>query len=419
MIELNPYRDAVKKIKRSQDYSIMDLFTKCEKYDYVKQMKAAGIYPYFHKLESKQAPEVVMEGKDIIMIGSNNYLGLTSHPEVMEAGIKAIEKYGSGCSGSRFLNGTLDIHVELEKELAEFLCKEDVVTFSTGFQSNLGIISAIAGRTDYILCDKENHASIYDGCRLSFAKMLRYNHSDMEDLERQLGSVPDTAGILIVTDGVFSMGGDICKLPEIVKLAKKYGARVMVDDAHGLGVLGAHGRGTAEHFGLEKEVDIYMGTFSKSLASLGGYMAATHEVCEYVRHNSRPFIFSASITPASVASARAALNILKREPERVKRLADISAYMRNKLVDLGVALRDSGDNTPIIPIYTYFNRRTFIACKMLFERGVYVNSTISPAVPVGSSLIRTSYMATHTEEQMDRAAKEIKEVLDLVKDIDD
>lgn len=397
----------------------MDLFNKCAKYDYVKQLKEAGIYPYFHQLESKQAPEVVMEGKDVIMIGSNNYLGLTSNPEVMEAGIKAIEKYGSGCSGSRFLNGTLDIHVALEKELAEFLHKEDVVTFSTGFQSNLGIISAIAGRTDYIICDKENHASIYDGCRLSFAKMLRYNHSDMEDLERQLQTVPDTAGILIVTDGVFSMGGDICKLPEIVKLAKKYGARVMVDDAHGLGVLGAHGRGTAEHFGLEKEVDIYMGTFSKSLASLGGYMAATHEVCEYVRHNSRPFIFSASITPASVASARAALSILKREPERVKRLSDISAYMRKKLVSLGVALRDSGDNTPIIPIYTYFNRRTFIACKMLFERGVYVNSTISPAVPVGSSLIRTSYMATHTEEQMDRAAKEIKEVLDLVKDIDD
>ena len=397
----------------------MDLFTKCEKYDYVNQMKKAGIYPYFHKLETKQAPEVVMEGKDIIMIGSNNYLGLTSHPEVMEAGIKAIEKYGSGCSGSRFLNGTLDIHVELEKELAEFLHKEDVVTFSTGFQSNLGIISAIAGRTDYILCDKENHASIYDGCRLSFAKMLRYNHSDMEDLERQLQTVPDTAGILIVSDGVFSMGGDICKLPEIVKLAKKYGARIMIDDAHGLGVLGAHGRGTAEHFGLEAEVDIYMGTFSKSLASLGGYMAARKDVCEYVRHNSRPFIFSASITPASVAAARAALGILKREPERVKRLAEISSYMRNKLTDLGVALKDSGDNTPIIPIYTYFNRRTFIACKMLFERGVYVNSTISPAVPVGSSLIRTSYMATHTEEQMDKASKEIKEVLDLVKDIDD
>lgn len=397
----------------------MDLFTKCANYDTVKKLKEADIYPYFHRLESKQAPEVVMEGKDIIMIGSNNYLGLTSHPEVMEAGIKAIEKYGSGCSGSRFLNGTLDIHVALEKELAEFLQKEDVVTFSTGFQSNLGIISAIAGRTDYILCDKENHASIYDGCRLSFAKMLRYNHSDMEDLERQLKTVPDTAGILIVTDGVFSMGGDICKLPEIVKLAKKYGARIMVDDAHALGVLGEHGRGTAEYFGLEKEVDIYMGTFSKSLASLGGYMASTKEVCEYVRHNSRPFIFSASITPASVASARASLAILKREPERVKRLAEISSYMRDKLKGLGVDLIDHGEKTPIIPIYTYFNRRTFIACKMLFERGVYVNSTISPAVPVGSSLIRTSYMATHKEEQMDRAAVRIKEVLDLVKDIND
>ncbi|MBP5686493.1 MAG: aminotransferase class I/II-fold pyridoxal phosphate-dependent enzyme [Clostridia bacterium] len=397
----------------------MDLFKKCENFVYAKQLREADIYPYFHKLETRQAPEVVMEGKDIIMIGSNNYLGLTSHPEVCEAAIKAVEKYGSGCSGSRFLNGTLDIHVALEKELAEFLHKEDVVTFSTGFQSNLGIISAIAGRTDYILCDKENHASIYDGCRLSFAKMLRYNHSDMEDLERQLQTVPDTAGILIVTDGVFSMGGDICKLPEIVRLAKKYGARVMVDDAHGLGVLGAHGRGTAEHFGFENEVDIYMGTFSKSLASLGGYMAATKEVCEYVRHNSRPFIFSASITPAAVASARAALNILKREPERVVRLREISGYMRDKLKNLGVDLIDSGEQTPIIPIYTYYNIRTFTACKMLFERGVYVNSTISPAVPVGSSLLRTSYMATHTEEQMDKAAAAIKEVLDLVKDINE
>ncbi len=397
----------------------MDLFKKCENFVYAKQLREADIYPYFHQLETRQAPEVVMEGKDIIMIGSNNYLGLTSHPEVCEAAIKAVEKYGSGCSGSRFLNGTLDIHVALEKELAEFLHKEDVVTFSTGFQSNLGIISAIAGRTDYILCDKENHASIYDGCRLSFAKMLRYNHSDMEDLERQLQTVPDTAGILIVTDGVFSMGGDICKLPEIVRLAKKYGARVMVDDAHGLGVLGAHGRGTAEHFGLENEVDIYMGTFSKSLASLGGYMAATKEVCEYVRHNSRPFIFSASITPAAVASARAALNILKREPERVVRLREISGYMRDKLKNLGVDLIDSGEQTPIIPIYTYYNIRTFTACKMLFERGVYVNSTISPAVPVGSSLLRTSYMATHTEEQMDKAAAAIKELLDLVKDINE
>ncbi len=397
----------------------MDLFKKCRDFDSAEKLRELGIYPYFHKLETKQAPEVVMEGKDIIMIGSNNYLGLTSHPEVIEAGIKAIEKYGSGCSGSRFLNGTLDSHIALEKELAEFLKKEDVVTFSTGFQSNLGIISAIVGRTDYVICDKENHASIYDGCRLSFGKMLRFNHSDMEDLERQLQAVPETAGALIVTDGVFSMGGDICKLPEIVKLAKKHGARVMVDDAHGLGVLGKNGRGTAEHFGLEDEVDIYMGTFSKSLASLGGYMAAKKEVCEYVRHTSRPFIFSASITPASVASARKALEILKREPERVKRLQEISSYMRTGLKNAGVEIIDSGEKTPIIPIYTYYNMRTFTACKMLFDRGVYVNSTVSPAVPIGKSLIRTSYMATHTEEQMDRAIKEIKFVLDKVKDIEE
>lgn len=396
----------------------MDLFKKCGNLENVKKAKEWDVYPYFHQLNSKQGPEVVMEGKDMIMIGSNNYLGLTSHPEVIEAGVKAIEQYGSGCSGSRFLNGTLNTHVELEKELADFLKKEDVVTFSTGFQSNLGIISAIAGRSDYILCDKENHASIYDGCRLSFARMLRYNHSDMEDLERQLQSIDTTnSGILIVTDGVFSMSGEICKLPEIVALAKKYGARVMVDDAHGLGVLGEHGRGTAEHFGLEDEVDIYMGTFSKSLASLGGYMAASHEVCEYVRHVSRPFIFCASITPANVACARKALEILKREPERVKNLAKISNYMREGLKREGISIIDS--TTPIIPIYTYSNKRTFLACKLLFERGVYVNPVISPATPVGMSLIRTSYTATHTEEQMDRALKQIKEVLEEVKDVND
>ncbi len=396
----------------------MDLFKKCREYTVAQQLKEADIYPYFHKLETRQAPVVTMEGKDIIMLGSNNYLGLTSHPEVIEAGVKAFEEFGSGCSGSRFLNGTLTSHVLLEKELAEFLNKEDVVTFSTGFQSNLGIISSLAGRTDYIISDKENHASIYDGCRLSFARMLRYEHSNMEDLERQLQSVPETAGILIVTDGVFSMGGDICKLPEIVALAKKYGARVMVDDAHALGVLGEHGRGTAEYFGLEDEVDIYMGTFSKSLASLGGYMAAKREVCEYVRHNSRPFIFSASITPASVASARKALEILKREPQRVVRLRELSDYMRKLLKGYGVDIIEK-DHTPIIPIYTYTNMRTFKACKMLFERGVYVNSTISPAVPVGKSLLRTSYMATHDEELLEKSAKQIKEVLELVKDIED
>lgn len=395
----------------------MDLFKKCEGLEDLKKAREHGVYPYFHQLNSKQGPEVVMEGKDMIMIGSNNYLGLTSHPEVIEAGIKALEKFGSGCSGSRFLNGTLTMHVELEKALANFLKKEDAVTFSTGFQSNLGIISAIAGRNDYIVCDKENHASIYDGCRLSFARMLRYNHSDMEDLERVLKSIDTTnSGILIVTDGVFSMGGDICKLPEIVRLAKKYGARVMVDDAHGLGVLGEHGRGTAEYFGLEDEVDIYMGTFSKSLASLGGYMASSKEVCDYVRHVSRPFIFCASIPPANVACAKKALEILEREPNRVKDLRNISSYMRDGLKREGVDIIDI-DPTPIIPIYTYDNLRTFTACKLLFERGVYVNPVVSPATPVGKSLIRTSYTATHTEEQMDRALKIIKQTLIDVKDV--
>src|SRR5574344_834323 len=282
----------------------MDLFEKCATFDKVKKIKAAGLYPYFHSLQSGQDTVVEMEGHRTIMLGSNNYLGLTSNPEVIEAGVEALKQYGSGCSGSRFLNGTLDSHIALEKELAEFLQKEDAVTFSTGFQSNLGIISAIAGRNDVMIVDKEDHASIYDACRLSYAKLLRYEHSDMAELEELLKQVPSDKGILIVTDGVFSMGGDLCKLPEIVRLAKQYGARVMIDDAHGLGVFGEHGRGTAEHFGLEKDVDIIMGTFSKSLASLGGYMVATQEVCDYVRHNSRPFIFSASMTPASVACAR-------------------------------------------------------------------------------------------------------------------
>ncbi|MCI9010205.1 MAG: aminotransferase class I/II-fold pyridoxal phosphate-dependent enzyme [Clostridia bacterium] len=394
----------------------MDLFEKCENRERLELLKHNDIYPYFHMLTSKQAPEVRMEGKDMIMIGSNNYLGLTSHPEVIEAGIKALEKYGSGCSGSRFLNGTLDLHIELEKKLAAFLQKEDAVTFSTGFQSNLGIIAGITGRNDYILCDRENHASIYDACRLSFARMLRYRHSDMQDLEEKLKTIDrSVSGILIVTDGVFSMGGDIAKLPEIVALARKYGARVMVDDAHGLGVLGKHGRGTAEHFGLENEVDIYMGTFSKSLASIGGYMAAKSYVCDYVRHNSRPFIFSASLTPANAACALKSLEILEREPQRVERLAEISGYMRSNLKREGIDIIDS--TTPIIPIYTYTDLKTFTACKLLFDRGVYVNSVVSPATPVGQSLIRTSYMATHTEEQMDRALVQIKAVLKIVQDI--
>lgn len=390
----------------------MDLFKKCQDFTRIEDLKSINLYPYFHKLESKQDTIVEMEGHKTIMIGSNNYLGLTSHPEVIDAGVEALKKYGSGCSGSRFLNGTLDLHVKLEKELAEFLHKEEVVTFSTGFQSNLGIISAIAGRNDYIVCDKENHASIYDACKLSYAKMLRYEHNNMEDLERQLQSIPQDKGILIVTDGVFSMSGEICNLPKIVELKHKYGARVMVDDAHGFGVIGEGGRGTGSHFNLENEVDIIMGTFSKSLASLGGYMASSERVANYVRHNSRPFIFSASIPPANVACARKALEIIKREPERVKNLQDNGAYVRAGLEKRGIKYIPS--ETPIVAIYTYDDEKTFLACKMLFERGVYVNPVVSPAVPVGSSLIRTSYTATHTHEQLDEAMDKIKQVLDEI-----
>lgn len=389
-----------------------DLFAKTEAKQMYDMVKEKGVYPYFHELTSGQNTVVQMEGHRTIMIGSNNYLGLTSEPEVIQAGIEALKKYGTGCSGSRFLNGTLDIHVQFEKELAEFLQKDAVITFSTGFQSNLGIISAIAGRNDYIVCDKENHASIYDGCRLSYAKMVRYEHSDMADLEAKLKEIPEDKGVLIVTDGLFSMSGEICKLPEIVALAKKYGARVMVDDSHGLGVLGEHGRGTAEYFGLEKEVDIYMGTFSKSLASLGGYMAASQRVIDFVKHTSRPYIFSASMTPASAACALASLRILKAHPERVKALSDISTYMREGLKKLGVKVIDS--TTPIIPIYVYEDEKAFLACKMLLERGVYVNPVVSPATPVGQALLRTSYTATHTKEQMDEAMLKIKEVLDIL-----
>ena len=388
----------------------MDLFKKCSEIEKVRMAKENHVYPYFSQLTSGQDTEVKINGKRTIMIGSNNYLGLTSDPRVIEAGVQALKKYGSGCSGSRFLNGTLDLHVELEEKLAKFLQKEAVVTFSTGFQSNLAIISAIVGRNDFILCDKENHASIYDACRLSFGKMIRFEHSNMQDLEQKLSQIDTTnGGILIVTDGVFSMSGEICKLPEIVALAKKYGARVMVDDAHGLGVLGEHGRGTAEHFGLENEVDIYMGTFSKSLASVGGYMASTAEVAEYVRHTSRPFIFSASITPASVACALKSLEILENEPQRVKALQDISMYMRKKLKEKGVKIIES--TTPIIPIFTYDDMATFKACMILQDKGVYVNPVVSPAVPVGQSLLRTSYTATHTKEQMDEASEKIAETL--------
>ena len=389
---------------------MLPIFKKCYDFHDVDIAIDAGIYPYFHELQSRQDTEVVMEGKRRIMLGSNNYLGLTIHPEVMEAGIKAIEKYGTGCSGSRFMNGTLDLHIEFEEELAEFLGKEGCVTFSTGFQSNLGIISAVVGRHDYILCDRENHASIYDGCRLSYGKLVRYFHNDMADLEKQLQSLPLDAGKLIVTDGVFSMSGDICNLPEIVRLAKKYQAAVMVDDAHGFGVLGNGGRGTADHFGLTDDVDIIMGTFSKSLASLGGYMAASKEICNYVRHSSRPFIFSASLPPASCATATAALHVIKKHPELVERLAHLGDYMRDGLKARKITIKES--RVPIIPFYTYDAKTTLIRNKMLYDSGVYVNPVLPPATPENECLLRCSIMASHTEELLDEAMDIIQNVME-------
>lgn len=391
-----------------------DIFQKCYDYTAAKEAMKAGVYPYFHVLDSGQDSEVIINGKRTIMIGSNNYLGLTSDERVKKAAEEAVIKYGTGCSGSRFLNGTLNIHIELEKKLADFVHKEEAMTFSTGFQSNLGIISAIAGRNDYILGDRANHASIIDGCRLSFAKLLKYKHNDMEDLERLLKNVPDNYGRLIVTDGVFSMEGDICNLPEIVKLAKKYGARILVDDAHGLGVVGERGRGTAEYYGLEDEVDIIMGTFSKSLASLGGYIAAKESVIHYVKHASRPFIFSASIPPACAAAAMEALRILEAEPERIKRLWDNAEFMKQGFKKLGLSTGNS--NTPVVPVMTGEDYRTFKIAKELLEEGVYVNPVITPAVLPGEALLRTSYTATHTREQLEYALNAFNKVFSRYKD---
>ena len=387
----------------------MDLFAKCAAYTTARECREKGIYPYFHALESRQDTEVIMEGKRRIMLGSNNYLGLTAAPEVVAAAEAALAEYGTGCSGSRFLNGTLRLHLELERELADFVHMDGAVTFSTGFQSNLGIISALVGRGDYVVCDRENHASIYDGCRLSFGKMLRYRHANMDDLEAKLRAVPESAGCLIVTDGVFSMGGDIAKLPEICELAARYGARVMVDDAHGLGVIGEGGRGTASHFGLEDRVDVIMGTFSKSLASLGGYMAASETVCDYVRHNSRPFIFSASIPPSACAAALAALRLLREHPELPQRLHSLASYARAGLKARGLRIIES--ETPIIPIYTYEMERTLVSAKRLYDAGVYVNPVLPPAAAPGECLLRMSCMATHTEALLDEAMDIIAEVL--------
>ncbi len=385
-----------------------DIFEKCYKFTAAKEAIQAGVYPYFHALDSGQDTEVIINGKRTIMIGSNNYLGLTADPRVKNAAEEAVRKYGTGCSGSRFLNGTLTLHIELEKRLAAFVNKESALTFSTGFQTNLGIISAIAGRNDYILCDRTNHASIIDGCRLSFAKLLKFKHNDMEDLERLLKGIPESAGRLIVVDGVFSMEGDIANLPEIVKLAKEYNARIMVDDAHGFGVMGKRGRGTAEYFGLENEVDIIMSTFSKSLASLGGFIASSDDVIHYVKHVSRPFIFSASIPPANAAAAMEALNILETEPERIQRLWENGEFMKQGFKNLGLCVGNS--KTPVVPVMTYDDYTTFKIARDLLDEGVYVNPVVSPGVEPGHALLRTSYTSTHTKEQLEFALEAFKKV---------
>ena len=392
----------------------MDLFDVFDSFTLPRDLLDAGLYPYFHALETAQDTEVTIDGHNIIMLGSNNYLGLTNDRRTIEAAHRALDKYGTGCSGSRFMNGTLVLHEELERELADFFNKEGAVTFSTGFQSNLGIISALATRHSVILSDSENHASLIDACRLSYAKnVLKYEHSNMDALEDKLARLPLETPKLIVTDGVFSMSGDIAKLPEIIELKKKYNARVMVDDAHGVGMIGKGGRGTASYYDLEKETDIIMTTFSKSFASLGGCMVASEDVCFYVKHRSRPFIFSASIPPANAAAALEALRILRAEPERVDRLIEIAGYMRKRLRENGIPLMDG--TTAIVPIYTYEVERTLVVAKRLLEEGVYVNPVLPPGVPEGMCLLRTSFTATHTKEQIDRAVEIIVRVMNEVK----
>ncbi len=377
----------------------MDLFEKCKKYTAAKEVMAAGFYPYFRVVESEQNPEVTVQGKRMIMLGSNNYLGLTSHPKVKEAAIEAVRKYGSGCAGSRFLNGTLELHVQLEEKLATFFRKDNALTFSTGYQTNLGIISSLCAKDDVVVIDKLDHASIIDACRLSFAEVKKFRHNDMKSLDFVLTECGDR-GKLVVVDGVYSMEGDIAPLPEIVKLCKKHGARLMVDDAHGIGVLGRTGRGTAEHFGVEKDVDIIMGTYSKSMASIGGFVVADEDVIHFMKHTSRPLIFSASPPPASVASVIAALDIIDQEPERRERLWHNTNKMMTAFKQMGY---DTGVSaTPIIPLLMGEMERAFMMWKILNDEGVFVNPVVPPATQPGRCLIRTSYMATHTDDMLDR-----------------
>ncbi len=385
----------------------MDIFDKAYNYTTANKFKEAGLYPYFLALEGNEGSEAIYQGRRIIMCGSNNYLGLTTHSEVRKAAKEAVENYGTSCTGSRFLNGTLEMHLELERQLAEYVGKEAALVFSTGMQVNLGTISSIVGKGDTVILDKDDHASIVDGARLSWGNIKRFRHNDLGDLERILESVGTEKKKLVVVDGLFSMEGDIAPLPEIIPLVKKYNARLMVDDAHAIGVLG-RGKGTAAHFGITDGVDLIMGTFSKSFASLGGFIAGDKVVVDYIQHNARSLIFSASIPPSNAAAALAALKIMREEPERVDRLTGIAEKMRRGFTDLGFNIGNS--ETPVIPIIVGDDVKTFVFWRALLDAGVYVNAVISPATPPGRQLLRTSYMAIHTDEQLNQVLEIFSDV---------
>lgn len=391
-----------------------DIFDKAIGFTQAKEAMELGIYPYFRALSDSEGTTATFEGKEVVMIGSNNYLGLTTDPRVRAAAQEALERYGTSVTGSRFLNGTLELHLELDRRLANFIGKEAALVFSTGYQTNVGTISAIVGKGDYVIIDKDAHACIVDGCMLSRGEMKRFRHNDISSLEKVLAELPAEAGKLVIIDGVYSMGGDVAPLPEIVAICKRYGARIMVDDAHGIGVTGK-GRGTAAHFGLTDDVDLIMGTFSKSFASIGGFIAGNKDVVHYIQHHARALIFSAALPAPAAAAALAALDIMEKEPERVARLWENADYMREGLRDIGYDIGQS--NTPIIPVIIRDQYRTILAWRALIEEGVYTNPVIPPGVPPNLSLLRTSYMATHTREHLDRALtafKTIGERLDLL-----
>lgn len=391
-----------------------DLFDKADSFTRAKEAMELGVYPFFRALSDSEGTTATFEGHDVVMLGSNNYLGLTVDPRVRQAAMEAIERYGTSVTGSRFLNGTLEIHLELDRRLAKFVGKQAALVFSTGYQTNLGTISAIVGKGDYVIIDKDAHACVVDGCMLSRGEMKRFRHNDMDDLDRVLSKLPKDAGKLVVVDGVYSMGGDIAPLPEIVQIAKKHGARVMLDDAHGIGVTGdAHG--TAYHFGLTDEVDLIMGTFSKSFASIGGFIAGDEKIIHYIQHHARSLMFSAALPAPNVMAVHCALDIIESEPERVKKLWENADYMREGLKALGYNV--GGSNTPIIPVILGDDYRTLLAWHALINEGVYTNPVGSPAVPPNQSLLRTSYMATHERHHLDRALKAFEVVghnLDLI-----